>query len=113
MPTDTEQLARAVREALLDKKGLDPVVLDVRALSGVTDFYIVATGGSPPHLRALAIEARRRARESGHGKGRVEGTPDSGWIVLDMGDVVAHLFLKETRAFYGIEELWNDAPRLT
>jgi len=109
---DCERLARIVREAILDKKGADPVVLDVRRLSGVTDFYVIASGGSPPHLRALAGEVRVKAKAETAGKGRLDGEPDSGWVVIDLGDVVVHLFLPDTRAYYGIEELWSDAPRL-
>ncbi len=112
MNVDSEQLGRIVREAILDKKGTDPVVLDVRRLSGVTDFFVVASGGSPPHLRALAGEVRARAKADGPGKGRLEGEPDSGWVVIDLGEVVVHLFLPDTRAYYSIEELWSDAPRL-
>ncbi len=113
MNIESERLARAVRDALLDKKALDPVILDVRELSGITDFFVLASGGSPPHLKALTSEAQRRAQETAGVKGRTEGEPDSGWMVLDFGGVVAHLFLKETRAYYGLEELWNDAPRPT
>jgi ribosome-associated protein len=101
-----------VRAALLDKKAVDPVILDVRKLSGITDFFIVASGGSPPHLKAMATEVRGRVRSAGRGKGRIEGEPDSGWLVIDIGDAVVHIFLPATRAYYAIEELWSDAPRL-
>ena len=110
---DARQLEMDVRGALLEKKAMDPVVLDVRGLSGITDFFIIATGGSPPHLKALAAEVHRRRRAAGQAKGRVAGAPDSGWMVIDLGDAVVHLFLPETRAYYGIETLWSDAPRIS
>lgn len=112
MNADSEHLARTIREAIRDKKGTDAIVLDVRRISSVTDFFVIASGGSPPHLRALAEEVRARAKAGGPGKGRLEGEPDSGWVVIDLGDAVVHLFLPDTRAYYGIEELWSDAPRL-
>jgi ribosome-associated protein len=108
---DAEQLVGVVRGALLEKKGLDPAILDVRGLSSVTDFFVIVSGGSPPHLKALASEVRARAHEAGYVKGRGEGDPASGWVVLDLGDAVVHVFLPATRAYYALEELWNDAPR--
>ncbi len=111
MILNAEQLVRVVWDALLEKKGVNPVALDVRGISGITDYFVIASGNSAPHLKALAMEARSRVDEAGHAKGRMEGDPESGWVVLDLGDAVVHLFLPDTRAYYALEDLWNDAPR--
>ena len=111
MSKETEPAYRAVMEAIEDKKGIEPVVLDVRGLSSVTDYLVVVTGSSPPHLRALSEEIVRRLKAAGAPVRRASGVPDSGWLVMDCMDVVVHLFTPDVRKYYAIEELWNDAPR--
>lgn len=108
----THQQAVRARDAILSRKGIDPVVLDVRSVSSVADYFVMATGRNPPHLKALAAEVGKRAVESGRRRARRTGTPESGWIVLDYLGVVVHLFAPERRAYYALEELWNDAPRI-
>lgn len=107
------ELARAVRDTLDEKKAEQIVLLDVRGLSSVTDIYLIATAANTPHIKALYNEVEKMARSCvGHKSRRRAGTPDSGWMVLDYLDVVVHLFLPETREFYALEKLWNDAPRI-
>ena len=110
---ESAELCRWAREALEDKKGQDLVLLDVRDVSSVTDYFLIATGTSAPHIRALVedIEVslkREGARRFGH-----SGTPESGWIVLDYVDVVIHVFSPEARAYYDLEKLWSDAVVMT
>ena len=112
MVSDNEACARLARTAADDKKGLDPLVLDVRGLSGVTDFYFLVTGTSTPHLKAIEGEITRRLKTEGVARYRESGTADSGWIVVDYLGVVVHIFTPERRAFYSLEKLWGDAPRL-
>ena len=88
------------------------VILDVRGLSAVADLLLVATGNNGPHLKALTQAVEEALSAAGSGKFRRSGTPDSGWIVSDHLDVVVHLFTREKRAYYALEALWNDAPRL-
>ena len=109
---DALALAQLARQALLDKKGANPVLLDVRAVSSVTDFYLIATGTSAPHLKALAEEVDHQLRATGQERRRRSGESASGWMVLDCGVVVVHLFLPHTRDYYALEDLWNDAPRV-
>ena len=85
-------------------------MLDVRKTSSITDFHILATGTSSPHLRALANELRARLKDLGVPGYRSTGTPDSGWVVSDCVDVIVHLFSPEARAYYDLDELWKDAP---
>lgn len=99
------------REALESKKGEAIAVLDVRGRSPLTDYFIVATGSSAPHLKALAEEVLHTLKASGLTCYRRSGTPDSGWIVLDFVDLVIHILTAEARRYYAIETLWEGAPR--
>lgn len=105
-------MVQQAREALLSKKGAEIVVLDVRHLSPVTDFYIIASGATAPQLKAMTSAVTRQFKEAGVHHFRKSGVPDDGWVVLDYVDVVIHIFLQEVRDYYAIEELWADAPRM-
>lgn len=106
-------LARAVADAADMKKAENIVILDVRGLSMVTDFLVIASGTSMPHLRAIRNEIAERIREEREEKPHsAQGMAESQWMLLDYGDVVAHVFLNEKRELYALEDLWSDAPRL-
>ncbi|HEX2750208.1 MAG TPA: ribosome silencing factor, partial [Verrucomicrobiales bacterium] len=95
------------------KKAENITILDVRGISMVTDFLVICDGSSLPHLRAIRNEIADRMREEHKVKPfAAHGVADSGWMLLDFGDVVVHIFHSEKRAFYALEDLWNDAPRL-
>ena len=102
-------LLRALVTALEDKKAEDLRVLDVRAQSSITDFLILATGTSQPHLRALRIELERVLDASGTRIVGVESREGSGWTVFDAFDVMVHLFTAEHRERYRLDLLWRDA----
>jgi ribosome-associated protein len=85
-------------------------VLDVRDRSSVADYFILVSGGSPPHLKALFDAVQHSLKESGVYCFRRTVDAPGGWMVLDYLDVVIHIFLPETRAYYGIEALWSGAP---
>lgn len=85
------------------------MVLDVRELSTVTDYFVIATGNSAPHLKALSDEVQMEMKKRGIKCYRKSGTGESQWIVLDFVDLVVHLLLPETREFYALEQLWSDA----
>ena len=101
---------RQAAQAALDRKALDPVVLDVRQLSGVTDYYLLCSGRSTTHLRSIADGIREEMKSADARLLHGEGTPESGWLLLDYGDVLVHVFLEETRVYYALERLWGDAP---
>lgn len=101
-----------VREALLSKKGTDILVVDVRGGSPVTDYYVVVSGSTAPQLKALASAVVKALKDEGTPCYRRSGVPEDGWLVLDYLDVVIHIFQQETRAYYAIEELWAEAPRV-
>ena len=90
-------------------KGEDVVILDVHGLSSVTDYYLIATGNSSPHLKALATEVENAMESAGRTCYRRAGKPESQWVVADYLDFVVHIFTSETRGHYALERLWNDA----
>lgn len=109
---DTRRVAGALCEALDDKKAEDIVLLDVSEQSSITNYLILATGNSEPHLRALRIEVDRVLDDTGtHILGR-DAEPGSGWVVVDAFDIMIHVFTPENRALYQIESLWGDAETL-
>jgi ribosome-associated protein len=102
-----------VATAIDDKKGLDVVLLDVSGLLVITDVFVIATGTSRRHVRTLAEETEAQLKKANDRRPlRREGMDDSTWVLLDYGDVVVHVFDEETRAYYDLERLWGDAPRL-
>ncbi|MCX7591172.1 MAG: ribosome silencing factor [Kiritimatiellae bacterium] len=110
---DAKKLALRCREIAEAKKAEDVVILDMRKLTSVTDYFVIATGTSEPHLRALLEEITERVEaEFGVQPRAVDGTLRANWVVLDYWDVVVHLMRAETREKYGLEILWGDAPRV-
>jgi len=105
-------IANAARVALTDRKGEDIALLDLRELSSLTDYAVLVSGSSPPHLKGLFQYVEQALKEQGARCFRKAGTPDSGWIVMDYIDVVIHIFETPRREYYAIEELWAGAPRL-
>jgi ribosome-associated protein len=106
------EIVNRAREALLSKKGADILVVDVRGVSTVADYFMVVSGGTAPQLKALSNAVIKDLKQAGLACHRRSGVPDDGWVVLDYGDVVMHIFLRELRDYYAIEELWADAPRV-
>jgi ribosome-associated protein len=96
-----------VREAALDKKAEDVVTLPLEGRTIVADAFVLATGRSKIQTRAIADGIAEKVREAGLRVARVEGYADAGWILLDLGSVVVHVFTPEQRAFYNLERLWG------
>ena len=108
--SSAEETARRAARAALDKKASELVVLDVRGLSSVTDFFLVCSGRSIPHVRTITEGIRSELKVGDVRPLHMEGTAESGWVLLDYGDLLAHVFLEDTRAYYALERLWGDAP---
>jgi ribosome-associated protein len=102
--------ARLVVEAALDRKARDVVALDVRGIASFADVFVLATGTSDRHVRAVADAIDAALRERGERPLGVEGEGDGRWVLMDLGDVIVHVFLKEVRDYYDLERLWSDAP---
>jgi len=110
--SETTTAATAAAAAIDDKKGLGVVLLDVSGLLVITDVFVIATGASRRHVKALAEDVEEELKDSDRRPLRREGLADGTWVLLDYGDIVVHVFDEETRAFYDLERLWGDAPRL-
>ncbi|HXU77472.1 MAG TPA: ribosome silencing factor [Methylomirabilota bacterium] len=110
---DSRKLALLCRELADNKKAEDIVVLDVREVSSVTDYFVIASGSSEPHLRAIVDEIEEKLREEHDVRpSAVDGTLQAAWIVLDYFDVIVHVMRTDVRERYDLETLWGDAPRV-
>tara|TARA_Y100000588_G_C13793624_1_gene727749 strand:+ start:329 stop:700 length:372 start_codon:yes stop_codon:yes gene_type:complete len=110
---DSQELALWCAECADRKKAEEVLVLDMRGLSSVTDHFVLATGGTEPHVRAIWQEVlEATAREHGVRAAKPEGGRANTWVVVDFYDVVVHVMLRQVRTQYDLEGLWNDAPRV-
>ena len=106
------EAAKIGAQAALDKKAEDVVILDVRGLTSYADYFVVASGTSDRQVSAIADAIEEQMKIYGHRTIGGEGYTRGHWVLLDFGDVVAHIFYEEARAFYDIEGLWADARRI-
>jgi len=114
LPPDDGQLrARAAVAAGADKKAENPIVLDVRGLSGVADYFVLLSADSDRQAAAIADAVDDRLTALGAQRLGAEGRSGGGWVLLDFGDVVIHVMSPEARGFYDLEGLWADAPRVS
>ena len=110
---DAKKLALLCRKYADNKKAEDIVVLDVRKISSVTDYFVIASGTSEPHLRAISDEITAQLQvEHGLRPSAVDGNSRAPWQVLDFFDVIVHVMRKDMREHYDLEGLWGDAPRV-
>jgi ribosome-associated protein len=110
---DSKKLAQVCWEYADNKKAENIVILDVRELSSVADYFVICSGSSEPHLRAISDEISTRLRDD-HGlrPRAVDGTLQTAWVVLDYFDVLVHVMKQDAREKYDLEALWSDAPRV-
>jgi len=110
---DSRKLALLCRELADNKKAEDIVILDVRELSSVTDYFVIASGSSEPHLRAIVDEITEELREGQHLRPKaIDGSFPTSLVVLDYFDVIVHIMRQDVRDRYDLETLWGDAPRV-
>ncbi len=105
-------LALKIADILAETPASDTVVLDIRGLSTFADFFVICSGENERQLRAISERLQEELQEDDIRPRRVEGTPRSGWMVLDYNDAIVHVFDQELRDFYKMERLWAEAPRL-
>jgi ribosome-associated protein len=110
-PLNPEALAGAIVDYAADRKALDIVQLDLRAIIGYTDYFVICSGRSERQTKAIH-DAIYEGMKSEHGRlpERVEGLPGGRWILMDYLDVVVHVFVPEARDYYRLEQLWGEAP---
>ena len=106
----TPSILATVEQALADMKAVDVKVLDVRSVSDVADYMVIASGTSDRHLRAVADRVVQMAKAAGQRPLGIEGEAQGEWVLVDLPDVMVHLMLPRTREFYALEQLW-DAPQ--
>lgn len=106
----TPAVLSQVVDALLDRKAVEPVVLDLRGISTATDYFVIVSGTSDAHVRGMAEYVVSALAPSGIEPHHVEGLAQGRWVLLDYVDFVVHVFHPDLRAFYQLERLWGDAP---
>ena len=105
-----KEVMENIVKALDDKKAKDLTVLYTADITVLAEYFVICTAGSTSQIKSLSDEAGKRLTELGEPPRRVEGYRDGGWVLMDFGCVIVHLFLAESRGFYDLERLWSDAP---
>jgi ribosome-associated protein len=107
---DSSDLARGIVELIADKKGSDIVLLDIRRVSLLADYFVICSGTSERQLKAIVDEILEKVKkEAGMIPMNVEGVPSSGWVLVDYGSVIVHAFAPSLREYYSLEKLWSEA----
>ncbi|GGH84886.1 ribosome-associated protein [Pullulanibacillus pueri] len=106
-----KELANFVMEIADDKRALDIVTLDMRGISVMSDFFVICHGNSDRQVQSIARDIRDSVHKSGINVRRMEGFDTARWVLIDLGDVIVHVFHKDDREYYQLEKLWGDAPR--
>lgn len=104
----TNAVVQKIAQALYDKKAKDIIALDVRNLTIICDYMVIATGRSATQVKALADEVDDQMAQMGLAPRRTEGAAEGRWVVMDYGDILVHIFHLEERAYYNLERLWED-----
>jgi ribosome-associated protein len=107
--TNQELLKIAVKAAD-DKRAEDILALNMQGISLIADYFIICHGNSDKQVQAIARAIKEKAEENGYNVRRMEGFDEATWILIDLGDVVAHVFHRDERSYYKLERLWGDAP---
>ena len=106
---NSKEKAKLCAEAISSKKGMDVQILDLRPIFGFTDFFVIASGTSDRHVRTLCDAVVERIKASGEQPFGREGEETARWLLIDLGDVVVHVFQRDARDFYSLERLWGEA----
>lgn len=105
---DSNSISKKIVEVLESKKAKDIVTIDIQSISILADYFIIASGTSTTHIKALADEVEEKLSEAGYQPFHKEGYSTARWILLDYGEIVVHVFHEEDREFYNLERLWYD-----
>lgn len=109
---EPKKLAKLTFDAMEDKKGESIVCLSMVGKSTIADYFLICHGNNEKQVQAIAREIRDQANQAGKDVRRLEGFDEAKWILIDMGDVIAHVFSKDDRLYYNLEKLWGDAPQI-
>ena len=109
---ENQQLLKIAVKAADDKRAEDILALDMNGISLIADYFIICHGNSDKQVQAIAREMKEKAQENGYDVKRIEGFDEARWVLIDLGDVVAHVFHRDERSYYNLERLWGDAPHV-
>ncbi len=112
IPTDLVAMKDAVVDAIDDIKGFDITVMDVTALTSMTTYMVVASANSNRQTKAIADNVRVKLKEQGYDIRGVEGDKGGDWVLVDLDDIVVHVMVPATRAYYNLEQLWGEAEQM-
>ena len=104
-----EEMSQAICKAASDKKARDIVIMDMQGISSSTDYFVVCSANTATQVRAIADNIEEELGKEGVDFNHKEGYREGEWVLLDYGDVVAHVFMQEAREYYALEQLWGDA----
>ena len=110
--TDTQKRVLMCVNALLEKRAKDMIILNVKELSAFADYFVICSGTSDRQVRAFASSIQENLKKSGIVPLGVEGEKTGKWVLMDYDDLIVHIFYEPVRAFYDLERLWSDAPRM-
>ncbi|MFG0213682.1 ribosome silencing factor [Brevibacillus porteri] len=113
MVTTVEDLAQLVVKAVEDKKAENLKVLDIKKLSVIADYFMICHGNNERQVQAIVREIRDQAHKNGFDVRGIEGADEGRWVLVDLGDIVIHVFHREDREFYNLERLWKDAEEVS
>lgn len=108
-----ETMSQAICKAASDKKARDIVIMDMKGISSSTDYFVVCSANTATQVRAIADNIEEELAKEGVAFNHKEGYREGEWVLLDFGDVIAHVFMQEAREYYALERLWGDAELTT
>lgn len=108
MENNSKEMVRLAYKALDDKKAEDIKVIEIGNISVIADYFVIANGNNPSQVEAMVGAVEDELGKNGYPVKRIEGVKSSGWVLMDFGDVVVHVFSKEDRLFYDLERIWRD-----
>ncbi|MDP5273034.1 ribosome silencing factor [Chengkuizengella axinellae] len=109
MSLNSEEILTIVNHAIEEKKGNEITSLNIKEISLIADYFVICHGNSEPQVKAIAEEVKKRVEEKNGLIKRMEGYDTARWVLIDIGDVIVHIFHREEREYYNIERLWSDA----
>ncbi len=106
---ETAAIAKKIIDAALNKQASDILLLDLREVCSFADYFVICNGESERQIRAICDEINQTLSKEGISEFHYEGSADSGWVLLDLGDIIVHIFNPQQREFYGLEKVWSKA----